>query len=250
MTSDVINSIDDTDEGQQVAQIVKSTFQNMMSSRNWPHTRQLVHLTASTDNLLPTHLGIADEIKEMISVYYDKRKQGDTRYLFQEVKWKDPDDFLRYTNSRNSDNSDVQTVTDPSGIILLILNNRGPTYYTSFDDNALVFDSFDNTVDDTLQTSKTQARAYVTPSFTMSDTFVPDLPEEAFAALVEEVKSRAQHKLHQTADLKSEAEAKKQQSWLSRKSWRVNGGVRYPNYGRNRSRRTIDITFRDEKNGI
>lgn len=246
MTSDVINSIDDTEEAQQVAQIVKSTYQAMMSNRNWPHTKQLLHLVASADSNLPTHMTIDEEIKEMISIFYDKKKQDETRLLYQEVKWRDPDDFLRLTNVRNSDNTNILTVTDPSGVVLLIQNDRAPSYYTSFDDNTLVFDSWDSDVENTLQASKTQARAYVTPTFEMTDGYVPDLPEEAFAALIEEAKSRAQFKLHQQQDIKSEQEAGRQQRWLSRKAWRINGGIRYPNYGRPGRTSHRDPTFRNE----
>lgn len=247
MTSDVINSIDDTEEAQQVAQIVKSTYMAMMSNRNWPHTRQLVHLIASTDSDRPTHMTLDEEIKEMISVYYDKRKNGETRLLYQEVKWKDPDDFLRMLNSRNSDNSNVLIVEDPSGIILLIQNDKAPTYYTSFDDETLVFDSWDSDVEDTLQENKTQARAYVTPAFVMDDTYIPDLPEEAFSAFLEEAKSRAQYKLHSVQDIKSEQEAVRQQRWLSRKAWKVAGGIRYPDYGRKGRRNYYrDPTFKDQ----
>ncbi len=248
MTSDVINSIDDTEESQQVAQIVKSTFMAMMSNRNWPHTRRLVKLIASTDSDRPTHMTIADEIKEMISVYYDKRKNGDTRLLYQEVKWKEPDDFLRLTNSRNSDLANSLVVTDPSGVVLIIQNDKAPTYYTSFDDSTMVFDSWDSDVENTLQESKTQARAYVTPTFEMDDAYIPDLPEEAFSAFLEEAKSRAQFKLHSVQDVKSEQEAKRQQNWLSRKAWRVAGGIRYPNYGRKGRRYYRDPTFKEENN--
>lgn len=246
MSSDVVNSIDDTDEAQQVAQIIKSTYQAMMSNRNWPHTKKILHLIASTDSLLPTHMTIDEDIKEMISIFYDKRRQDDTRLLYQEVKWKDPDDFLRITNVRNSDDDSTLVVTDPSGVILLIRNDKAPSYYTSFDDDQLVFDSWDSGVDDTLQSSKTQARAYVTPTFRMEDDYIPDLPEEAFSALIEEAKSRAQLKLHQQQDVKSEQEAGRQQRWLSRKAWRVNGGIRYPDYGRRNRTHYRDPTFKDQ----
>ncbi len=234
MTSDVINSIDDTDEAGQVALIVQSTYDAMIANRNWPHTARVVNLTASTDNLLPTHMSIDEEIKEMISVYYDKRRDGETRIRNEEVKWKDPDDFLRYINKRDSDGTDTLTVNDSSGVKLLILTNKAPTYFTSFDDDTLVFDSYDSDVDTTLQSSKTTARAYIIPDFEMTDTHIPDLPKEAFPALIEEAKSKAQFKLNQVQDIKSEQEAGRQQRWLSRKAWRVNGGIKYPDYGRKR----------------
>lgn len=250
MDSDVVNSIDDTEEAGQVAQIVKSTYDAMISNRNWPHTKRLVNLLASTDNLLPTHMTISEEIKEMISVYYDKRSSGETRYKFTPITWLEPDDFLRYTNKRDNDSADVDVINDPSGIKLLIANNKAPTYYTSFDDTVLVFDSYNHDVDDTLQSNKTQARAYVIPTFSLADDFTPDLPKEAFPALIEEAKSKAQLKLRQMQDIKAEQEAGRQQRWLARKSWTVNGGIRYPNYGRRRNKYyTKEATFRDSDQG-
>lgn len=248
MDSDNVNSISDTDEATQVAQIVKSTYDAMIANRNWPHTKRLISLQASTDLTLPTHMTITDDIKELISIYYDKHKQGETQLKYQEVKWMEPDDFLYYTNQRNSTSSTVLTVTDTSGIQLLIYNNIAPTYYTSFNDQAIVFDSYDSAIDSTLQTSKTQARAYVIPSFSLSNTVIPDLPLEAFPSLIEEAKSKAQFKLHQMTDSKAEQESKRQSSWLSRKAWTINGGIKYPNYGRGRggSNRSDEPTFRNE----
>lgn len=247
MDSDVINSIDDTDEAGQVAAIVKSTYEAMISNRNWPHTARIINLTASTDSLFPTYMTIEDDVKQFISIFYDKRKVDETRIRFQELKYKEPDDFLRLTNSRDSTATTTDTINDPSGVKLLIQNDRAPTYYTSFDDETLVFDSYDNAVDSTLQATKTQARAFVIPSFEVTNEFVPDLPLEAFPALVEESKSKAQFKLKQMQDIKSEQEASRQQRWLSRKAWRVHGGIRYPDYGRKRRGSGYrDVTFKDQ----
>lgn len=249
MDSDVINSIDDTDEAGQVAAIVKSTYEAMLSNRNWPHTARIINLTASTDNLFPTYMTIEDDVKEFISIFYDKHRSDDTRLRYQEVKYKDPDDFLRYINGRDSTATNMDLVIDPSGVTLIIQNDRAPSYYTSFDDTTLVFDSYDSAVDTTLQSSKTQARAYTMPVFTISDTFIPDLPQEAFSALIEEAKSKAQFKLKQMQDIKSEQEASRQQRWLARKDWRVHGGIPYPDYGRKRrGPYQRDPTFRDENN--
>lgn len=249
MDSDVINSIDDTDEAGQVAQIVKSTYDAMISNRNWAHTKRILKVDVYSDNTKPTHLLVQDEIKEMISIFYDKKKLGETRLQYLEVDWLEPDDFLRFTNKRNNDDTNTMVVTDPSGVKLLIQNDKAPTYYTSFDDKTIVFDSYDSTVDNTIQTSKTQARAYVIPEFLISDDTIPDLPREAFSALIEEAKSKAMFKLKQMSDSKAEQESVRQQKWLSRKNWTVNGGIRFPNYGRNRGRsyeRKDEPTFRKD----
>src|SRR5690606_20172822 len=137
-------------------------------------------------------------------------------------------------NARDNTSDNVDIIIDPSGIDLMISNNKAPEYYTSFDDLNLVFDSYDKEVDDSLQESKVQAQAYIIPQFTIADTFIPDLPPDAFAYLVEESISRCQLKMRQFQDVKSEAEAQKQSRWLSQSNFVVKGGIKFPNYGMKR----------------
>lgn len=246
MDGDYVAGINDTDEATQVAQIVKTTYQAMMSNRNWPHTAVVLNITPSTDNLLPTHTSLPSNVKELISVYYDVRKNGETRLNYRQIKYLAPDDFLRYTNQRNNDDVNCDIIQDPSGVKILIMKNKAPEYYTSFDDEVMVFDSFDSSVDSTIQANKTQIRAYVIPPFEMQDDFIPDLPDEAFSALIEEAKSKAMFKLKQTQDIKAEQEANRQQRWLSRKAWKTHEKDLYPySYGRKNAKgRRKDPTFR------
>lgn len=229
---DEVNSITDTEESEQCAKIVISTYQAMMSNSIWPHTRRLVQLVPYSDNTQPTHMSLDENIKELISIYYDKKQSTDTQKKYEEVKYKSPDDFLRYVHQRRSDDAAVMTVVDPSGVELFIRNDQAPSYFTSFDDVTLVFDSYDSSVDSTLQSSKVQALAYIIPVLNLLDNAEPDLPIDAFSALKEQAKSVFQFRLRQIQDIKAEQEAGRQKRWLSRKAWRTNKNARYPKYGR------------------
>tara|TARA_R110000787_G_scaffold193899_2_gene305431 strand:+ start:13417 stop:14175 length:759 start_codon:yes stop_codon:yes gene_type:complete len=233
MNSDEISSITDTIESLQIAQIIKSTYEEMMSRKNWPHLQKLIALDASGTTARPTHMAVPETIKEVVSVSYNKRKLTQTAPRWQEVEYKYPDEFLRITNSRNTDISNTVEITDISGVTLIIKNDSAPTYFTSFDDENIVFDSYDNTVDSTVQASKSQVLAYITPVFTLSDTFVPDLPIEMFSTLLAEAKSTCFTRIKQAADGKAEQQARRGMSWASRKAWQVAGGWRFPDYGRN-----------------
>lgn len=233
MESDEVNSIGDSTESLQVAEVIRDTYYDMHSNRNWPMQHKLVSLVPFSDASLPTHMRVAEDFTELDPIiYYDKRKVNDTRKKYAEVHWKEPDDFLRLTNPRNTDEDKNTVVTDPSGVELIIQNDKAPTYYTSFDDNTIVFDSYDSEVDDTLQESKIQAMAYTFPEFKLVDTFVPVMPIEAFSALLAEARSRCQFWFKDNQDIKSEQEAGRQQRWLSRKAWTVSGGIKFPDYGR------------------
>jgi len=235
LDSDEVNSIDDTVEAMQVAQIIKTTYFALMSNRNWPHLRKQVKTTnGSLDR--PTTLYLEDEVTELVSLNYDVREADETRRDYKEMKWLEPDAFLRKTNSRNSDDDSVTVIVDDTGVELLIDTTKAPQYYTSFDDNAIIFDSYDAEAGyDTLLSNRVQALAYVAPSWETADDAVPNLPDEAFISLLEESKHRAFIKLKQSVDQSAYEESARQKRWLSRKAWRVEDGLKYPNYGRGRS---------------
>lgn len=232
MDSDAVNSIGDTVESQQVAQIVQDCFYEMMGNRNWPHTRKVIQLDALSDTTKPNYLKLPENLKEMVFFKYEKQKDGETKIVLEDVKYLHPDEFLHHISGRNSDNDNVQVVEDFNGPKLLILNDAAPQYFTSFDDTHLVTDSYDIAVDDTLKKAKSQAVAYIIPTWVEDDEFVPDLPIDAFPALIEEAKSTASMVLKQVANQKAEQKANRQNRWLSRKSWRAQGGVRYMDFGR------------------
>lgn len=232
LDADFVNSINDTVEAQQVAQIAKTCYNEMISNREWPHLKQLSQLEASGELAKPTHMRLPDGVKKLEWVKYDKKRDGETRLRYENVKYLYPDEFLEITNNRNSDNSNVRQVVDFSGTTLLVFNNAAPTYWTSFDDEWVVFDSYNAALDDTLKKSKTQIYLIKEPVWVMEDDAVPNLPEEAFAAFIEEVKSTAFYTLKQMMNQKAEQKASRQNRWLSRKAWKAKGGVRYDDYGR------------------
>ena len=234
ISGDEVNSIDDTPEATRVAKIIQGKYMAMMSNRNWPHMRQALTITPRSDSDFPTHMSIEDDLKELILINYDVAQAAATSKSYQKMKYKEIDEFISLLNYRSSANSNVVTVTDDSGIELLIIDDKHPEYYTSFNDTDLVFDSYDSTVDTTLQGSKTQAFGYVMPTFSLTDSHVIDIPSEAESALLEQCKSTAQWKLRQIQDPDAEIEARRQQRWLSRKAWRVDGTTKEPDYGRKR----------------
>lgn len=232
MNSDEVSSITDTLESMQVAQIIKSTYEDMMSRKNWDHLRKLTQLDSSATTDRPTHMKVEENIKEVVSLNYNKQKASQTSSRWDSVTYMQPDDFLRHVNGRNADLDTVDEIEDVTGVNLLIKNNTAPTYYTSFDDEYIVFDSYDSEVDSTLQSSKTQLLAYVLPTFTLSDAFVPDLPAEMFSVLLADAKSACFSRIKQMPDGKAEQQSRKGMSWASQRSFQVAGGWNFPNYGR------------------
>jgi len=238
MNSDDVNTIDETPDSEQVAKIIKSTFFEIIGNKNWPHLRELLTLEASGDNTKPTHMTLPELVKELEFIHYNRRKLSDVNDKFRLIEFKHPDQFLSITNDYNNSNDNVQQVTDFSGVLFNIKNDIAPDFWTSFDDDHVVFNAFDSDVDTTLQSSKTQASGFKEPAWNAIDTFIPDLPSEAFPGLLAEAKSACFLRLKQMPDQKSEQQATRQRNWMSRKAWRVNGGIRFPDYGRKTRKQT------------
>lgn len=233
MTDDEVNSISDTLESLQVAQIVKSTFFEIIGNKNWPHLRQLKSLSSLGDTNRPTHMRLPELTKELEWIQYNKRHiNTPTRNSYEDVKYLSPDAFLRKTSIYNNTLDTVDVVTDFTGVVFHIKNDRHPEYWTSFDDEYVVFNSYNSALDDTLQETHSRASMFIEPGWSMDDTFIPDLPAEAFPALLAEAKSVAFARLKQAPDEKAEQQSTRQRRWLSRKAWRANGGIQLPSYAR------------------
>lgn len=232
MDADEVNDISDTVESNQVAQIIKTCYFEMLSNRNWPHTRKLIQLEGLANTDKPNYLKLPDTLKELEFFKYEMKRNVADKSVIRDVTFKEPDSFLRYVSGRSSLDTNITTVIDFSGTRLLIVNNLPPTYWTSFDDTYIITDSYDSTMESTLQESNTQCLAYLYPAWERSNDFIPDLPIDAFSALLEESKSTAFITLKQMSNQKAEQKAARQQRWLSRKAWRAHGGVQYADFGR------------------
>ena len=233
MSDDNVNSINDSLESLQVAQIVKSTFYELIGNKNWPHLKKLSTLRMAGDSTKPTHMVVGENVKELLSVEYDKRETNtSTELKYKEVPYVLPDDFLAQTNYHKTTDTDVISVADYSGAVFNIKTDQHPTCYTSFDDEHVVFNSYDSAVEDTLQETRNRIWVVESPSFSMVDTHVPDLPEEAFPALLAEAKSSCFARLKQMEEGKSEQQSRRQRNWLSRKAFKVDGGIKLPDYSK------------------
>ena len=230
MGSDKINAIGETEESNQVASIIKHTFFEMIARKDWPHLRRAGQLSNVSNSALPTKMLIPTDASRLDYISYSQQRQVEENIVFKQMKYMYPDEFLAYTGRRNPKNPNVQKVDD--GLVYYVHTDVPPTYYTSFDDKNIVFDSWCNIISTTVTAEATQVVFYKNIEWTTADDFVPDLPAEAFAMLYAEAKSVCFVELKQTVNSKAEQQAVRQNYVMGQRNWAVKGGVRYPNYGR------------------
>jgi len=232
MDSDEVNSINDSVESLQVAQIVKSTYYNIIDGKDYPWLYELFQMNTSGTVSLPTHMRLPETVIDLKWIKYNTKKATDTKNKFTKIVYKTPEEFLNILDQRDSTDTKVDIITDTTGIKLNVYNERGPAYFTSFDDDYLVFDAFDSGVETNLQNSKTQCYGKKSVAFTLSDTFTPDLPVQMFTYLLNEAKSAAFLTLKQMPNPKVEQISVSQKRKMSQEAWKITNGIKYPNYGR------------------
>ena len=232
MNGDNVNDINSTREAANVAQIAEDVFNEMIAGREWPHLRKVIALDAVSATY-PNYMQITSVSASKVNwIRYDKRTAAGNAPLYTDIIYCTPKNFLVHVMSRDPADSNVQNVTDYDGKVLYIKNDVGPTYWTSFDDQYIVFDSFDSDVDSFLAGNKSLAEVYTIPTFTKSNSHVPDLPDQAFPEYLAEVKSVASYELRQVANEKAEQQSNRQRARNHRKGNRHQRELRYPDYGR------------------
>ena len=232
MDSDEVNSINDSVESLQVAQIIKTTYYNIIDGRDYDFLYELFQLDASGTSSRPTHMKLPENIIDLKYIKYNCKTLTDTKDKYLKIKYLMPEDFMEVVDSRDSSKSNVTVVTDPTGISINVMKDKAPEYFTSFDDENLVFDSYDSEVDTTLQNNKTQCHGKRSVAFTLLDSFTPDLPVQMFSYLLAEAKSTSFMTLKQMPNAKAEQVSNSQKRRMSQDAWRLKNGIEYPNYGR------------------
>lgn len=239
MDSDEINSIADSVEAQQVATVIRTVYFDIISRANLPEHYSLVNLLGSGDLTKPTLMYVPASVQDIIWLKYDCHTLTAPALLMRDVKYVALDEFLHRMYMRDTTDTSINGtfVHNINGSVVTFIYrfDVAPTCYTSFDDNTLVFDSYDKTVDDTLQGSKSQAYCQNVIEFDMADTFVPNLDDVQFPLLLNEAKALAWAELKQTAHAKAEGSAARAWSNLTYTKYKT-GQLKYvnslPNYGR------------------
>lgn len=231
---DEINSISDTIEAGQVVNIIKETYYDLVDESSVGANFDLINLEGLADSDTPTHMRIPEDVSNILWIKYDTRAAVSDPKHYVDIAWKDPKEFVEICNSRDSTDTDnYQVVAYNANTSLIIGIAEQPHYWTSFDDEYIVFDSLDLDVDTTLQSSKTQAYGQLRNVFSTTDTYIPDIPENLFSYLAATAEARAFSQLRQQINSKSEQRESRMRTRLQRNRRRHNQHTeRRANYGR------------------
>lgn len=213
MDSEEVNSIGDTAESRQVANIVRTAYYNILVRSNLPEHYKLFRLDASADPDSPVLMLKPSNVLKLDWIKYDVSEDTDDQIPnYQYITILPIQQFLDMTSKLDISEDFIESFT-LNGQTFFFRNDRRPTFCTIFEDQYFIFDSYDSDEESTLQNSKTQCYGKVSPVFEMEDDFTPDLDDLQFALLLNEAKALAFLELKQIAHDQAVREARLQ--WQS-----------------------------------
>jgi hypothetical protein len=222
LDGDEVNSIGDTVEALQVATAIKQCYYDICATLSIPSKMTLVQLDATNDVSRPNYLKLPSKVKNVEWLKYNEKT----------VLYLTPEEFISLSHV-----DPFISVIDFSGAPLKINTDRDPTYWTTFDNDYVCFNSFNIAVDTTLQQSKSLCWGQTDSVFQMSDDFIPDLDVTQFPLLIAEATSTCFVNHKQITNNKAEATARRQLVRGQNDRWRLGQRKpfnRMPDYGRRR----------------
>lgn len=234
---DEVNSITDTETATRVANIVKENYYNIISAAELPEHHTFFELDTSSDPNKPTVMSLPTSVASIQFLKYNVT-DGATAD-FRDMRFIPLDTFLErmYNLDETEDNVTRFTLTISGATIdFLVLNDKPPEYYTTFDDNTIVFDSYVEDTETFLLKNKTLGYGQVLPTFELLDTYVPDLDSKQFSLLINECRRQVFDELRQSDNRLAAERARKAWIKLQRDKRAIPFPYSYyndlPNYGR------------------
>lgn len=231
MNSDVVSSINETTEARQVATVVQDVYYSICDEYNITGNKNIGQLDA-TSGTKPNYMKLPKNAKHLISLKYDTSIDSSTEPVYTTISYLTPDIFINLVTSRRDIDNNIEYIEDPSGVKLPILNNIHPTYYTSFDNETIVFDSYDITQDTQLQNSKTLAYMEQVHDFQFTNDYKISLPEHVLSLFYNEAKSNCFVTIKQVSNPKVDQQSQRLRYNLQRQKDRVDNEPRRIAYGR------------------
>jgi hypothetical protein len=239
MDSDEVNDIGDTTESQQVVDIIETVFNEFASEFSFPEQHSLFQMEATTTTT-PTILTRPDNVVDVDWFRYNHQLTAENNTDYFELVPVSLTEFIRRMDGYDVDQSNVQQMTfttdEGQAFTFTIRNDLMPNYFCIVGDKYIICDAFMSSEETNLQKSNTMCFGKLEPTFTRSNTFVPQLDESVFSAFFNECKSQCINDLKQTLNQKTELKARRGQIRLKKNRYDVTVTPGYkdtsPNFGR------------------
>lgn len=223
-----VDSIFDSDETQQVATIAESVYYDLETkNRETQFTHNLIQCEHVGDLSKPTYLRMPSKLYRV----KDSKMSYFVDGSYKQLMYLPPEEFIEHC--LDSDFSGAVLTVDYSGVSLPIRTDKTPCFYTTFDGQHLVADSYDSEEEDTLQSHKTRIFGSVSNIFLLEDDFEIPLPEHLHPLYRDMVLKECYESLREElAPSTVQSRVRQGLAKLQQRNQRVGSVGRRVNYGR------------------
>lgn len=206
MDSDEVDTISDTAEATQIAELLSDVYAELLNRQEWEFLKGAVTLTAAGDVDKPTKFTVPAGLRHLHKVWYNIDETGGLNR--RELLFIEPEEFLN--RASGSAAAGKLLVTEGNQLQFYVRTDRMPSYYTTFDDHTIYLDAYDVAIETSLVSSKISAHGVATPAFAVEDNFVPTLPENMVPLLQATLNATAHLYFKQQASAPDEARVRRQ----------------------------------------
>lgn len=230
MDSDEVNSISDTVESYDIALLLRDVYYDIAVELDLPAHETLFELTASGDVDQPVLMYLPVNVSKVYWIKYNNQLSTESYSHFEEINFVPFEEFLDSQTLLYNDTSNVSEMTfcvneDEEDFEIMYHTNKFPSEFTQIGNDTLIFDAVNTDEDTTLNKDKTMCFGLVYPTFTLEDTFTPDLDVAQFPYYRNRAKVRAFAEKKQTENREAASEARNQKVVLQKRKHRINEGT-------------------------
>ena len=157
-------------DAQKVEQVYKQTYLSLISRKLWPYRKELISLESLSDTTRPCMMRIPENVERVEEILYGYEQKKLLDYV-------EPEEFLL---RHLSDGTDKIGMSVGSGGHVYVNTNGAPSYWTTFDDTHVVFNSYDASKESTMNKANCTVVGYVIPSWPTSAEERVDIPSRHF----------------------------------------------------------------------
>lgn len=216
MSSDEVDSVNDTVESLQVAHLLRDLYLELVLREEWDFRLRPVQIVAAGTPSAPTRVTLPDNVDRVHTIKYNVSDNSGS-FAGRELVYVTPEVFTKARQKNDSSNH----LTIDGGMQFYVGTDRDPTCYTTFDDNVLYLNSYDSSKEATVTSSNIVALAYVVPVFEVDDGFVPDLPMNMVPMMQTILNNASMSAFKQTEDGNSVRRETQQTAQARRKHGRI-----------------------------
>lgn len=195
---DAVSSISENQESEDMAMVARDVYYDVTSWDEWPHKNRIATVSVPGDITAPTVVRLRDSFSFIHKVQYLHNENGEDTG-FTDLCYIEPEYFLDMCDSkiRNTDTVRMTGYGVNPSTFITVGTDEHPKFYTTFDNEHLIFDSYDKTVDPFISNYKTRVMASVIPDFQLDDSFILDIPDSMLELYLSQVRVAAYYYINQ-----------------------------------------------------